>query len=456
MTQDTRSGEKPLSTAYTTTERRSYDDGALGQHLEEAGLVLLKRLIEFLSECPPAPEESTMMGRRRSKSSSSSSTTSPQKKKRQRGLTLPASAIGWLSSQINNESSGRKNADAFDIGAYYPVPKQQIECLQMLFNRVTSLRISGEAWPPPHASASKTTSAAGDGVTAAAAANKGSLSSRIISKFSADQSVGEDSLVDDESCATTTTDVEVTVSPLQRYYHELQYKPNVDMSFFPNATKIVIDGIPPHWITNLDSLQKLEMFQMEKGCILDVNQLFFPSDLLSDSSSKTHKTKSEGLVRRDLSLIDEEGKMKEDSSLSGEGNKKGYTSLVVYSSLSKLRLSNCAMGETAGLRGRASSSSVPRVPTLSRFPNLTSLNLSRNELFKKKTVFAGLSSLPLLSSIDLSYNQLSRYVHWVSSHYPDFVVPTPTILSNHTPLHMYANYIPVWITSLCTSEMSLN
>jgi hypothetical protein len=31
-------------------------------------------------------------------------------------------------------------------------------------------------------------------------------------------------------------------------------------------------------------------------------------------------------------------------------------------------------------------------------------------LFRTKTAFAGLSSLPLLSSINLSYNRLSRYV----------------------------------------------
>ncbi|KAL7543433.1 hypothetical protein ACHAXR_012709 [Thalassiosira sp. AJA248-18] len=385
MSQDAKS-EKPASTWDKS------NDTALSQHLEESGLVLLKRLIEFLSECPPAPDEDE------SKKGLPGST----QEKRQRGLTLPASAIGWLSTQMGDSCNG-----VFEgLGDCYQVPKQQLQCLHTMFRRVTSIRISGEAWPPPHASSNKATSDISGTPKKFTNPEKGSLSSKILSKFSGEQSIEEGSL-DDESCATTPSRVgtndgtEIVVSPFQRYYHELQHKPNVDMSFFPNATKVVIDGIPPHWVTNLDSLQKLDMFQMEKGCILDINQLFFPSDL-SDINQNSPLE-----LRRDLSLIDE-GKEKEGP---GNGGKTENTALAVYPSLSKLRLSNCAIGETAGLRGRRTTSSIPRLPTFSRFPNLLSLNLSNNELFKTKTVVAGLSSLPLLSSINLSYNRLSRYGH---------------------------------------------
>ena len=168
------------------------------------------------------------------------------------------------------------------------------------------------------------------------------------------------------------------------------------MYFFPNATKVVIDGIPPNWVTNLDSLKVLEMFQYEKGCILDINQLFFPSDTI-DSNPR----KNLGLVNRQGLSLNEEGSERIDDS-------QESSSPVVFFSLSKLRLSHCAMGETAGLRGRRS---VPRLPTFSRFPNLVSLNISHNELFKTKTVLAGLSSLSQLSSLNLSYNRLSRYAH---------------------------------------------
>jgi hypothetical protein len=339
------------------------DDDALRHHLEESGLVLLKRLIEFLSECPPASDEGT-------ENLSLSMAKSP--KKRHRGLTLPASAIGWLSTQIYDSN----NDGLTNLGDCYRVPKQQLRCIELLFKRVTSLRISGEAWPPPMSAPGK---AAGDIVSKA----KKSIATNLLSKFSGDQSSIAGDSADDASCETTSTvPSQIYVSPFRRYYHDLQSSPRVNMSFFPNATKVVIDGIPPNWLTNLDSLKILEMFQLEKGCILDINQLFFPSDITENNHNEERRDRINGSPES--------------------------ASSVVYSSLSKLRLSHCAIGETAGLRGRRA---IPRLPTLSRFPNLVSLNLSHNELFKTKTALAGLSSLPQLSSLNLSYNRLSRYVH---------------------------------------------
>lgn len=355
------------------------DDDALRRHLEESGLVLLKRLIEFLSECPPASDEGT------EDHSLSKQSMTKNPKKRHRGLTLPASAIGWLSTQIYDSG----NDGLTNLGDCYRVPKQQLQCIGILFKRVTSLRISGEAWPPLMSAPGK---AAGDLVNTA----KKSFATNLLSKFHGDPSMAGDG-ADDASYETTTTVLsQISISPFRRYYHELQSCPRVNMSFFPNATKVVIDGIPPNWVTNLDSLKVLEMFQYEKGCILDINQLFFPSDTI-DSNPR----KNLGLVNRQGLSLNEEGSERINDS-------QESSSPVVFFSLSKLRLSHCAMGETAGLRGRRS---VPRLPTFSRFPNLVSLNISHNELFKTKTVLAGLSSLSQLSSLNLSYNRLSRYAH---------------------------------------------
>ena len=355
------------------------DDNILRQNLEEAGLVLLKRLIEFLSECPPASDEvdtysqSPLMSKKNTK------------KQQQRGLTLPASAIGWLSTQIYDDDTTTGYT-----GDCTRVSKQQLQCIARLFKRVTSLRISGEEWPPPMAiPGSKKTAAVAGGLVNTA---KKSITTNLLSKFSTDTSVDDDVVDDDASCGTTTTSTDNThkqnvTSLFQRYYHELKTNPRVNMSFFTNATKVIINGIPPNWVTELDSLTNLEMFQYEKGCIVDINQLFFPLNM-------------EGLER--INHIPESTKPFE------------------YMSLTKLRLSNCAMGETAGLRGRrrrrrkrmrsGEETTLPRLPPFSRFPNLVSLNISHNELHKMKTILAGLSSLPLLSSLDLSYNRLSRYV----------------------------------------------
>jgi hypothetical protein len=378
----------------TSPRANKFDDGTLKRHMEESGLLLLKRLIEFLSECPPAPDEDAPIVPSRGRSPSS------KQRIRQRGLTLPATAIGWISHQVARFESTDKpdsNIEALeDTEEDYFVPKHQLQCVQFLLRRVVSVRISGEPWPPQAA----TKKVAGGNI-----ANQGGFSSRILSKFaSSDQSTAGES-VEEDSCGTSIyDDKEKYLSPFQRYYHELQSKPQINMELFPNATKVVIDGIPPNWVINLDSLKNLDMFQMEKGCLLDINQLFFPSDIPN------------ACLERQLSLIDEDD-TKEGHHNNTDTCENKDQQPFVYSSLSKLRLSTCAIGEMSGLRGRSrryarqyqnTSSRPKRIPPFSRFPNLVSLNLSHNEIFRTKSAFAGLSSLPMLSSINLSYNRLSR------------------------------------------------
>ena len=357
-------------------------DDALKLHLEESGIVLLKRLIEFLSECPAAEEglEHTSLDDRGDKYHGNN-------KKRHRGLTLPASAIGWLSTQILQNSEKFPTDGA---GDRLTVPKQQLECLQSLFTRVTNLRVSGEAWPPP------LTSVPGKAAEDIVRSAKKSIALNVLSRFGNDRApTSGGHTIDGGSCGATPSRCydENSISEFQRFYHEILHKPDVNMTFFPNATKVVIDGIPPNWVTNLDSLSKLDMFQMERGCILDINQLFFPSDSIVSFMAEVKRNDTRGFVV-------------EQNELSHRPKPTPF----VYSSLSKLRLSNCAIGETAGLRRRRTSSCMTLPPPLARFPNLESLDLSRNELFRTRTAFAGLSDLPRLSSINLSYNRLSRYV----------------------------------------------
>jgi hypothetical protein len=371
----------------TSPRANKFDNGTLKRHMEESGLLLLKRLIEFLSECPPAPDEDAPIVSSRGRSPSS------KQKLRHRGLTLPASAIGWISHQVarfESTDSSDSNIEAFeDTDDGYFVPQHQLQCVQFLLRRVVSVRISGDPWPPQ---------AATKKVVSDNRANQAGFSSRILSKFTSDQSTAGESAEEDSCDTSIYEEKEKYLSPFQRYYHELQSKPQINMELFPNATKVVIEGIPPNWVINLDSLKNLDMFQMEKGCLLDINQLFFPSDIRN------------ARLERQLSLIDED-------STKEEHHNNVDACENVYSSLSKLRLSTCAIGEMSGLRGRSkrsvrhngnTSSRPKRIPPFSRFPNLVSLNLSHNEIFTTKSAFAGLSSLPMLSSINLSYNRLSR------------------------------------------------
>ena len=361
------------------------EDARMQAHLQESGLILLKRLIDFLSVCPLSPDEI--------QNGTISDGNRDSARKKPRGLTLPASAVGWISIQISiidNDDSVNHNLDEDII---IDCPRQQIQMVQSLLRRVTSIRLTNDKWPP---ALPALISEVGETVKRKAFSSipergiVSSASSKILSKFTDQSSIAPSSTgASLGDSVSTGTAKETVLTSFQRYFHELQYNPRVDMKLFPFASKVVVDGIPPHWIRHLYSLKNLEMFQMEKGCILDVNRLFFSLDRVDSDAP---------------SVMD-----------------GGKTSpLYMYKSVTKLRLSNCAISEAAGLRGErklnlsnAESSDdlntqSERIPTLSRFPNLESLNLSHNELFRTKTAFAGLSSLPFLSSINLSHNRLSR------------------------------------------------
>ena len=370
--------------ATAAANQRIRDDARMQQHLEESGLVLVKRLVEFLSECPLAPEEEkqqTVDGRLKSNGASK---MKPTTRKRARGLTLPASAVGWISDQIANhiDDTTTRNltsnsSEEFDC---YQVPKQQLQCLHTLLGRVTSLRITNDPWPPPLPTTMTEAADMAKRKTFSSIPETSTISSKLLSKFTDHSSAAGNNSIGDES-GSTGTSKELIMTPFQRYFHQIQHSPDVDMRLFPYASKVVVDGIPPNWITHLDALKNLDMFHIEKGCILDVNQLFFPSD-----SSESDEAKQDKELKPDA------------------------LPLFMYKSLTKLCLSNCALSEAAGLRGKRMSyvtHQPKRIPTLSRFPSIVTLNLSHNELFRTKTALAGLSSLTFLSSINLSYNRLS-------------------------------------------------
>ncbi|KAL7521870.1 hypothetical protein ACHAWX_006562 [Stephanocyclus meneghinianus] len=387
LSHDVKSVKSSMTLPTSATVNQRLREDAEKEHLEESGLILVKRLVEFLSECPLAPEEEEIQravdGRVKSTEASPLHTEKPKKA---RGLTLPASAIGWISHQLNycddttiqNLSCDNPSSEYFNC---YQVPKQQLQCLHTLLRRVTSLRVTNDKWPPPLPPTVSEAAAMAKKKAFSSIPETGAMSSKLLSKFTDQSSVMDHKSADDDS-GSTGSSKDIQLTSFQRFFHELQYNPNVDMRLFPHASNVV----------------NLDMFQMEKGCLLDINQLFFPSDFYGCEGAP---------VGMEESGLDQEA-----------------PAACVYSALTKLRLSNCAMSEAAGLRGRRVSkmsdhhstqlidsniSILPkRIPTLSRFPKLVSLNLSHNELFRTKTALAGLSSLPFLSSINLSYNRLSN------------------------------------------------
>lgn len=331
------------------------DTGRLAEELAEklqlASTVLLDRLFEYLSRLPSEEEECT---------------------DRPLGLTLPASALGWLATQLYPMESvmddDRPTDHALWMGSSM---RDRLALLKFLLPRVTHVRVTSEEWPPSRP-------------------EKTTVSPQH------ENFEGQDVDPDAMSVQSTLT-VESAVPPrpsLRAFlfqYYVLQNRPRVDLQLFPSLKVLLLDRIPPEWVVNLHFVRdSLELLRTERACIFNLTNYLFP--------------------------------------VQGEDTSD---ELPVLDSLTHLKLQNCALGEMSGLTGQAadcdnegSSHAVNEngdldpmttqtmkleiPPPLSRLPNLVSLSLAHNELRTVRTALAGLSSLPLLRRLDLSYNYLAN------------------------------------------------
>ena len=312
----------------------------LARRLEHHSLLLIERLFEYLSRIKPDTNSS-------------------------QGLTLPASAIGWLASQLyptyrdEGGTHGRQKDTAW-MGASM---RDRLSLLKYLLPRATHLRITAEKWPPP---VSRTRKNAGpDSIT--------SLE-------------GNDILFSDMSVhSALTIETSVAAPPsLQAfllYYHSLQNHPRVDLRVFSNLTVLFLDRVPPEWITNMSA--GLQLLRVDRSGIFDLTRFLFTPTSCNHDSEEAHP--------------------------------------APFKMLTHLKLSHCAIGELSGLRGkrfltpRNQQNSDPLTiehlstpPPLSKLTNLVCVCLSHNELRTVRSAFAGFSSLTMLSRVDLSFNFLTN------------------------------------------------
>mmetsp|Transcript_22321 Transcript_22321/g.33878 ORF Transcript_22321/g.33878 Transcript_22321/m.33878 type:complete len:1299 (+) Transcript_22321:62-3958(+) len=341
----------------------------LALRLDNACHLLLDRLFQYLSKLPAENE-----------SPSTASVT--------QGLTLPASAVGWLATQMY-PSLGKNNDDSvlpssplssspWIMGASM---RDRISLLKYLLPRATHLRITSDKWPPASDSAE----------------SNSSDQSGIVSF------VGRDLDLDHLSVHSSVT-IETfpggsatgapSIQSFLLYYHHVHYYPRVDLRVFPNLTVLFLDRVPSEWIWNLSILQsKLKLLRYSKACIFDISNFLFQGD----ASSKEVGNPSCKLTSLTLLKLNHAG-LGEMSGLQGKRRKH-----KVHASV---QMNN---GETKkpNLQGGPPLKRYSSPPPLSRLPNLKSLSLAHNEIHTVKSALAGLKSLSHLEQLDLSYNRLT-------------------------------------------------
>ena len=326
----------PERSKFWRYNRQLLDQGKLAEEwarrLEHHALLLVERLFEYLAGIQL-------------------DVSAPQ------GISLPASAIAWLASQIypTHCDSGRnaygRQKEPFCMGASM---RDRITLLKYLLPRCTHLRVTSDKWPPPIKREKRK-----EGYDAPS--------------FEGNDIAFSDLSVHSALTMETWTAAPTSIQSFLSYYHGIQNRPRADLRIFSSLKVLFLDKIAPEWIVNLPA--GLQLLRVDRSGMFNLTQFLLPT------------SPEPGYNVRSMKM------------------------------LTHLRMSHCAIGELSGLRGRrampASGSDtlathiVGIPPPLSRFPNLVSVCLSNNELRTVRSAFAGLSSLSMLSRINLSFNFLT-------------------------------------------------
>ena len=340
----------PTCPAPLNTERKKFwntrrilqqvDQGKLAEEwarrLEHHSLLLVERLFEYLSLITPGTNHS-------------------------QGISLPASAIGWLATQIypthHDAGTHARQKEPQWMGASM---RDRISLLKYLLPRATHLRVTAEKWPPSIKRGKNR-----EGIDTPASFEGNDISLSEISVHSA--------LTMETSLAAPPS-----LQAFLIYYHGIQTRPRVDIRVFPSLSVLFLDRVAPEWIANLPA--DLQLLRVDRSGIFNLTMFLF--------QPLPEKPESEDAI-----------------------------SCSQLKSMTHLKLSHCAIGELSGLRGTKrlveregdplSREYTYIPPPLSRLPNLLSLCMSNNELRTVRSAFAGLSSLTMLRSVDLSFNFLS-------------------------------------------------
>ena len=318
------------------------------------------------------------------------------------GLSLPAAAIGWLSSHMypdENDEIYHAQWEGQDEDSCLPnaSPALQVQnklslLKALLAKNVTHLRITGAAWPGRMKKYKK--KKVNVGQTFETPRRRG----KMLLNFDAH-----------------------SVNSFLGYFRLLQNNPRVDMKLFPNLEYLQIEGIPPEWLHNLNTVtSQLTKMTIQRCCMRNVSILFRIQG--KRKHDKSHEAIFEnGIYDKILNIGTNHIMSPLVKSQVGtiDNDNCGENQLQMYPVLKHLTLSRCGIREMSSLLNTKEDSDTKpevqiitsgRTNNLSLLEGLVTLDLSHNDIVCAKSALQGLDRAPGLCAINLSHNKLFRYV----------------------------------------------
>jgi len=164
---------------------------------------------------------------------------------------LPASALGWLTSQYFGPE---------EASSIWASTRDKLRLLRFLLPRITHLRITRHSlWPPP--------------------LPDDSLSREPEARTPRHAPPPLEFLHTSSSsvCSALTTDTSFpTRQAFLDFMEMLQERPLMDLRLFPHLKVLVLDSVPPYWIQNFGSVpaNQLQVLRIDKACLYKLPEIF--------------------------------------------------------------------------------------------------------------------------------------------------------------------------------------
>ena len=273
------------------------------------------------------------------------------------GITLPASAIGWLAASRASISPTT-------------TPPSLLSGVLDALPRLTHLRVTVDQWPTNRSI--MTTPASGN-LSSPIRENSTTTSgsTRVISNNDGGELLQQHASL--------------------QYFHRLRYSPSIDVSMFSDLQVLLLDQVPPSWVHNLCHVAStLQVLRVERACLYDLQLL-----LLSSLASP---------------IIEDCDYMLSKSSTV-------VYSQLTHLKLSHCNLGEMTRGLGPPLKRKNKNDDNNnniyrklRLP-LARMPQLKSVDFAHNDIRSERTALGcGIANASQLSILDLSYNQIPSLV----------------------------------------------